>query len=139
MDLRIHLRFPHITNKNHPWPPSNSKFVDTQNKVLHIPPMPGMLSQIIRDQQKQVEKIAGTSENIRKLVRYALDGPVPVMPLKNSPETGIITIGLPVPVNLRERLLKQKERYYLPSYKAAIMTAIRIGVEIMEKTVADDV
>lgn len=97
--------------------------------------MPGMLSQIVEKQQKQVEQMSTTRENLQRIVREALFADVPVMPLKNSPETGLKTIGLPVPDHLRARLMAQKERLGLRSYKAAVFAAIRIGLTVLEKTV----
>lgn len=97
--------------------------------------MPGMLSQIVEKQRQQVEKMATTAENLQKLVRESLFADVPVMPLKNSPETGLRTIGLPIPDYLRIRLLAQKERLGLRSYKATIFAALRIGLTVLEKTV----
>lgn len=97
-----------------------------------------LLEQVVKQQEKQVQRIIGTTENLSKLVQVALDGKVPVMPLKNSPETGIISFGLPIPIELRDRLLALKQKYSLSSYKAALFSAIRIGVIIMEKTVIEE-
>jgi hypothetical protein len=90
------------------------------------------LSQIIDKQRQQIEALAGKPANLRRLVNKAREGEIPVMPLRNSPETGVVIMGLPIPKMLRERLLTQKQSLNLRSYKAAIFVALRVGLEILE-------
>jgi len=76
---------------------------------------------------------------ILHIIRGALDSEVPVMPLKITPESGVRTLGLPIPMELRERLMAQQERYNIESYKAVVLACMRIGVQILETSVPEEV
>jgi hypothetical protein len=82
-----------------------------------------------------IDKLSEESPNreqILDIIDDAMEQNVPVMPQKVVPESGVRVLGLPIPLDLREDLLIQKQRYDLASYKAAVLVAMRIGVKILE-------
>ena len=84
------------------------------------------------------DNFTDTDKEILEIIQDALDGEVPPMPAKITPESGVRALGLPIPLELKDRLVEQQGRYNIESYKASVMTCIRIGVRILETSLPEE-
>jgi hypothetical protein len=101
----------------------------------HIEPIRKLLNVMLPVAERLVEAdLPGPAIVIRERhVQEALTAEVPVIPTKSAPNDNVTCLGLPIPNDVREQLLEQKDKFRLQSYKAAVFAALRLGIEVLEQ------
>jgi len=112
---------------------TTNKLEDLQTAVDKLQKSFDFLVSRLSEADETVGEVSDIDQHyIDDTIWEALRKDIPVMPLKNSPETGIKSLGLPIPVAVRARLLDQKKKYSIISYKGAVFTALYIGLQMLE-------